>query len=126
MVILGLALCRMAARVILLPDHYLAAGVVLLAVFGTYSVQNSYSDVLIMVTLGTAPLVLGIVLGPIAEENFVYGYTIATAGGGGSTALFPRWTDEHCFGRADRVVGSERYYPWAQTTEPQTGGMIER
>ena len=26
------------------------------------------------------PLVLGIVLGPIAEQNFVYGYTIATAG----------------------------------------------
>ncbi len=100
MVILGLLLCRLAARIILLPDNYLAAGVVVLAVFGTYSVQNSYSDVLIMATLGSAmwvlgkygfstgPLVLGIVLGPIAEENFVYGYTIATAGGGDPLPYF--------------------------------------
>ena len=92
MVILGLLMCRTAAKVILLPENYLAAAVVVLAVFGTYSVQNSYSDVLIMAVLGggmwflerygfsAGPLVLGIVLGPIAEQNFVYGYTIATAG----------------------------------------------
>ena len=94
MVILGLALARMAAKVILLPEYYLAAGVIVLAVFGTYSVQNSYSDVIIMAVLGggmwflerygfsAGPLVLGIVLGPIAEENFVYGSTIARAGDG--------------------------------------------
>ena len=91
MVILGLLMCRTAAKVILLPENYLAAAVVVLAVFGTYSVQNSYSDVLIMAVWAAAcgfrkiwvsagPLVLGIVLGPIAEQNFVYGYTIATAG----------------------------------------------
>ena len=94
MVALGLALCRIAARVILLPENYLAAAVIVLAVFGTYSVQHSYSDVLIMAVLGggmwvlekygfgAGPLVLGIVLGPIAEENFVYGRTIAEAGDG--------------------------------------------
>jgi putative tricarboxylic transport membrane protein len=94
MVVLGLALARLAAKVIMLPEHYLAAAVVVLAVFGTYSVQHSYSDVLIMATLGggmwffekygfsAAPLVLGIVLGPIAEQNFVYGRTIAEAGDG--------------------------------------------
>ena len=52
MVILGLLMCRTAAKVILLPENYLAAAVVVLAVFGTYSVQNSYSDVLIMAVLG--------------------------------------------------------------------------
>ena len=94
MVVLGLALCRLAARVILLPENYLAAAVIVLAVFGTYSVQHSYSDVLIMAVLGggmwflerygfgAGPLVLGIVLGPIAEQNFVYGRTIAEAGDG--------------------------------------------
>ena len=100
MVILGLMLCRFAARVILLPENYLAAIVVVLAVFGTYSVQHSYSDVLIMGTLGaamwllekygfsTGPLVLGIVLGPIAEQNFTYGYTIANAGDGAVPYFF--------------------------------------
>lgn len=94
MVVLGLVLCRLAARVILLPENHLAAAVMVLAVFGTYSVQNSYSDVLIMAVLGggmwflekygfsAGPLVLGIVLGPIAEQNFVYGRTIAAAGDG--------------------------------------------
>ena len=100
MVILGLLMCRTAAKVILLPENYLAAAVVVLAVFGTYSVQNSYSDVLIMAVLGggmwflekygfsAGPLVLGIVLGPIAEQNFVYGYTIATAGDGALPYFF--------------------------------------
>ena len=100
MVILGLALSRLAAKVIILPENYLAAAVVTLAVFGTYSVQNSYSDVLIMAVLGggmwflekygfsSGPLVLGIVLGPIAEQNFVYGYAIATAGDGALPYFF--------------------------------------
>ena len=94
MVVLGLLLCRAAARVILLPENYLAAAVTVLAVFGTYSIRHSYSDVLVMVILGAGmwflqkykfsagPLVLGIVLGPIAESNFVEGSTIARVGDG--------------------------------------------
>lgn len=94
MVLLGLVLCRAAARVITLPENFLAAAVIVLAVFGTYSIQNSYSDVLVMITLGAGmwvlqqygfsagPLVLGIVLGPIAESNFIEGSIIANAGDG--------------------------------------------
>lgn len=100
MVVFGLLLCRWITRVILLPEHYLAAGVLLLAIFGTYSVQHSFSDVLIMVSLGigmwylercgfgAGPLVLGIVLGPIAEQNFVYGYTIALTADGALPYFF--------------------------------------
>ena len=94
MVFLGLALSRMAAKVALLPENYLAAGVMLLAVFGTYSVRHSYSDVLVMTTLGfgmhflgkfgfsAGPVVLGIVLGPVAESNFARGRLIGGAGEG--------------------------------------------
>lgn len=94
MVVFGLWLSRLAARVIRLPENYLAAGVMALAVFGAYSVQHSYSDVLVMAALGVgmyflekfgyaaAPIVLGIVLGPIAERNFVQGRIIANAGDG--------------------------------------------
>ena len=94
MVILGLLLCKAAARAALLPENFLAAAVMVLAVFGTYSVQNSYSDVLVMAVLGggmwflqkygfsAGPLVLGVVLGPIAESNFVEGRIIAGAGDG--------------------------------------------
>ncbi len=94
MVIFGLSLSRFAAKIIRLPSNYLAAAVLVLAVFGTYSVQHSYSDVLVMITLGigmyslekfgfaAAPIVLGVVLGPIAERNFLQGKIIGTAGDG--------------------------------------------
>ena len=65
------------------------AAVAILAVIGTYCVQNSMDDVVIMFVLGllmyfgqklgfpSAPVVLGIILGPIAEENFLRGMMIA-------------------------------------------------
>jgi len=60
-------------------------------VFGSYSVQHSMGDVYVMAALGTmmyflerfgfsaAPLVLGLILGPIAESNFIQGSLIAEA-----------------------------------------------
>ena len=90
MVIFGLALSRSSSRWIMqVPPHYMAAAVTILAVFGTYSIQNSFSDVLVMTVLGSlmyvlnkygfsaAPMVLGIILGPIAEDNFSMGNMIA-------------------------------------------------
>jgi putative tricarboxylic transport membrane protein len=94
MVIFGLSISRYSRFVTRIPKNFMAAAVTVLAVFGTYSVQNSYSDVLVMVTLGTAmyfgmkvgfspaPMVLGIILGPIAETNYVQGKIIAESGDG--------------------------------------------
>ena len=71
------------------PNLYMIAAVTVLAVFGTYSVQNSFDDVIVMFALGAlmyigaklgfsaAPVVLGIILGPIAEDNFLKGKLIA-------------------------------------------------
>lgn len=94
MLIFGLYIAKLASRIMLIPPSILAAGVMVLAVFGSYSVQNSVSDVLVMLVLGlgmyvfarfgfsAAPLVLGIILGPIAENNYVQGSMIAGAGDG--------------------------------------------
>ena len=91
MMVLGLLLARFAARVVLIPPHYLAGGILVLAIFGSYSVQHSLSDVIVMLSLGlgmyflarygftAAPMVLGIILGPIAENNYVQGKIIAEA-----------------------------------------------
>jgi putative tricarboxylic transport membrane protein len=82
------------------PSHYMAASILILAVFGTYSIQSSYSDVLIMAVLGVtmyfaskygfgpAPVVLGIILGPIAEDNFLQGKLIGEAGDGVANYFF--------------------------------------
>ena len=67
----------------------MAGVIVVLSIFGTYSVQNSFADVIVMLSLGTfmflisklgfsaAPIVLGIMLGPIAEANFITAKLIA-------------------------------------------------
>jgi hypothetical protein len=95
MLIIGLALSRSSSYwVMRVPSQYMAAAVTVLAVFGTYSIQNSYSDVVLMLVLGSlmyvlnkygfsaAPIVLGIILGPIAEDNFSMGKMIADVGDG--------------------------------------------
>ncbi len=91
MVIFGIWVASYAAKVAHIPPPIMAAAVMVLALFGSYSVQQSMGDVYIMLTLGlsmyllekvgfsAAPLVLGLILGPIAEANFVQGSMIANA-----------------------------------------------
>jgi len=91
MCVFGLYVAGLAASVARVPHGVMAAIVLALSVFGSYSVQNSMGDVYIMAALGTgmyflerfgfsaAPLVLGLILGPIAEANFVQGSMIASA-----------------------------------------------
>jgi putative tricarboxylic transport membrane protein len=95
MLVIGLGLSRSSSNwVMRVPSQYMAAAVTILAVFGTYSIQNSYSDVVLMLVLGSlmyvlnkygfsaAPIVLGIILGPIAEDNFSMGKMIADVSDG--------------------------------------------
>ncbi|MEM1384737.1 MAG: tripartite tricarboxylate transporter permease [Pseudomonadota bacterium] len=91
MLAFGLYIASLAARVAQVPQSIMAAIVLGLAVFGSYSVQSSMGDVYIMACLGiamyflerfgfsAAPLVLGLILGPIAEANFSQGAMIADA-----------------------------------------------
>lgn len=94
MLIFGLYISGFARFVMRVPNYFMAAAITVLAVFGTYSIQNSYSDVLVMMVLGIsmyfggkfgfspAPVVLGIILGPIAETNYLQGKLIAESSDG--------------------------------------------
>ncbi len=91
MVIIGIYTAAWAARIAKAPTPILAAGVLVLALFGSYSVAQSMGDVQIMLVLGigmyilekfgfsAAPLVLGLILGPIAGDYFINGSMIAAA-----------------------------------------------
>lgn len=91
MCLFGLYVAGVAAKVAQVPQAVMAAIVLGLAVFGSYSVQSSMGDVYVMASLGVmmyflerfgfsaAPLVLGLILGPIAESNFIQGSMIANA-----------------------------------------------
>jgi putative tricarboxylic transport membrane protein len=72
---------RLFARLLTAPPRLLLVSITLLCVAGAYSVQNSLFDVLVMIAAGvlgygmnkvgmpTAPVVFGLVLGPLLEEN---------------------------------------------------------
>lgn len=73
-----------------------------MCVIGSFAINNNVGDSLIMVCLGGAgwvlnrfgfppsPIVLGIILGPIAEQGFVQSYLIGTASGNVWGGFFSR------------------------------------
>jgi putative tricarboxylic transport membrane protein len=79
--LLGLLAMRWFARLLSAPPRILLTLILLLCVAGSYAVQNSVFDILVMMSAGvlgylmnkvgipTAPVVFGLVLGPILEEN---------------------------------------------------------
>ena len=86
MVPVGLIAGRALQRgVIALPARYLAPGITVLTIVGAYAVRSSVVDVFIMLVLGvlayflslagisSAPIVLGLILGSIAETGLVQG-----------------------------------------------------
>ena len=78
----GLLLAGFFARLISIPRYYLLPTITLLSIVGTYSLQNNIFDVWIMIFFGVigyilnflgipfGPIILGLILGPIAESNF--------------------------------------------------------
>ena len=64
-----------------LPPKYLIPGIGILTIVGSYAIRNNYTDVLLMLVFGVigfglrylgfhgAPIVLGLILGPIMEAG---------------------------------------------------------
>jgi putative tricarboxylic transport membrane protein len=90
----GLVIGRYAYKTIVtIPKAMLVPGVAFMTIIGTYSIRNSVSDVVIMIVLGVigwllgrygfsvSPIVLGLILGPIAEQGFVQAWIIGNAAG---------------------------------------------
>ena len=71
----------MWVKLLQIPRPYLYAGILLFAVFGAYALHSSPSDIVILLIVGilgyfmrrygypVAPLVVGMILGPMAEEQ---------------------------------------------------------
>jgi putative tricarboxylic transport membrane protein len=79
--IVGITCANHIARILKVPSQLLNAMIIALCVIGTFAVKNSLFDTALMLVFGIAgyfmskggvpkaPLVLGLVLGPIIEEN---------------------------------------------------------
>ncbi len=82
LLVLNLPLAPLWARLLRIPRPYLYAGIVLFGALGGFAANGSGTDLLILFTLGlvgfvmrrfgfpVAPLVIGAILGPMAEEQF--------------------------------------------------------
>jgi putative tricarboxylic transport membrane protein len=82
LLVLNLPLARVWARVMLVPRPLLFGGILVLASLGTYSLNSSLLDVVLLFMAGVVgcamrahdvplvPAVLGLVLGPLAELQF--------------------------------------------------------
>jgi putative tricarboxylic transport membrane protein len=85
----GYAAAKLARYIFEVPRSHLNAAILLFCVVGSYAINNSMFGVLVMVVLGVvayilesrqfaiAPIILGIVLGPLVEQNFTTSMTIA-------------------------------------------------
>lgn len=73
---------RLFVKVLRIPAHLLAVGIVVMCAIGAYSVRNSVFDIYTMVIIGlvayalirvripVTPIILGLVLGPTLEREF--------------------------------------------------------
>jgi len=88
----GLVIGRYAYKTIItVPKAMLVPTVAFMTMVGTYAIRNSISDIIIMILLGVvgwilnrygfspSPIVLGLILGRIAEQGFVQAWTIGAA-----------------------------------------------
>ena len=88
----GLLIGRYAYKTIItVPKAMLVPTVAFMTIIGTYAIRNNVSDVIIMIVLGVfawilnragyspSPIVLGLILGTIAEQGFVQAWTIGSA-----------------------------------------------
>lgn len=88
----GLLIGRFAyGAIVRAPKSALVPIVAFMTVIGAFSIRNSLSDVMIMIVLGivgwiaskrgfsVSPIVLGLILGRIAEQGFVQSWTIGDA-----------------------------------------------
>jgi putative tricarboxylic transport membrane protein len=89
LLVLNLPLARLWARIMLVPQSMLFAGILVLASLGAYSLNRSVLDLALLYAVGAigctmrvydvplAPAVLGLILGPMAEQHFRRAVAIA-------------------------------------------------
>ena len=84
-------LLKYAAHILRVREYYMGPLIIALCFFGAFAINNNFFDIYVMLALGIGgyflmkvgitpvPAVLGLVLGGVAETNFLLGYRIASA-----------------------------------------------
>jgi putative tricarboxylic transport membrane protein len=89
LIVLNLPLVGLWVRVLKIPPPLLYAGILVFATIGTYGISNSVVDLILLYILGVigfvmrrfdfpaAPVIIGMILGPLAEQNFRQAMTVS-------------------------------------------------
>lgn len=95
MIPVGFLLCSIMAKLLNIKLTFVAVGIVVLSYIGAYAIGNSYMDLWIVVVFGfigffggrwgwdTGAMALGVILGPMIEENLGKCFDLAVAVDGG-------------------------------------------
>ena len=99
LLVLNLPLVGLWVKILKVPEPLLYAGILVFATIGTYGISRSVVDLLLLYTMGvmgylmrrfdfpTAPVIIGMILGPLAEQEFRRAMTISQ---GDLTIFFTR------------------------------------
>ncbi len=99
LLVLNLPLVGLWVKMLKIPAPQLYAGILVFATIGTYGISQSYIDLILLYAIGiigylmrrydfpTAPVIIGMILGPLAEQNFRQSMTISA---GDWTVFFTR------------------------------------
>ncbi len=89
LLVLNLPLVGLWVRILRIPPPILYAGILVFATIGTYGISNSAIDLVLLYVIGAigflmrrydfpaAPVVIGMILGPLAEQEFRRAMTIS-------------------------------------------------
>jgi len=95
MIPVGFLLCSVMAKLLNIKLTFVAVGIVVLSYIGAYAIGNSYTDLWIVVVFGfigffggrwgwdTGAMALGVILGPMIEENLGKCFDLSVAAEGG-------------------------------------------
>ncbi len=96
LLVLNLPLVGLWVKMLRIPAPLLYGGILIFATIGTYGISRSVVDLILLYSVGvmgffmrkfdfpTAPVIIGMILGPMAETNFRQAMTISQ----GSPAIF--------------------------------------
>lgn len=100
MIPVGFVLCRYMAKLLSIRLTLVAVGIVVLAYIGSYAISNSMTDLWLVFVFGligffggkvgldTGAMALGVILGPMIEENLGKCFDLSRATEGGLWAVF--------------------------------------
>jgi putative tricarboxylic transport membrane protein len=89
LLVLNLPLIKLWVKILKIPAPLLYGGILVFATIGTYGISRSVVDLILLYTMGgigylmrrfdypTAPVIIGMILGPLAEQNFRQAMTIS-------------------------------------------------